>query len=246
MAARVFVVARTVALQMLAPQRRRVQPKARRDLVQHRARNADVGDLERAAAPQSLDANSGRAWRERRSPCARRCGARPMISPLSPCRPLGTSTATTVSASALIRSMSSRGDAFDRPRRGRRRTARRSPAAGRRAGRARARSTAPVHSPAAQAASPFSAPALAEQAELHRPARACRWRAATKPSPPLLPGPHSTSDRLRADGASMTASATARPAASISVAARRAARDRGGVGSRPFPRRSGGRGRRWG
>jgi hypothetical protein len=55
MAARILVVAAIGALQRLSPQRRRVQPEARCDLLQRAWRDADVGNVERAAAAQSFE-----------------------------------------------------------------------------------------------------------------------------------------------------------------------------------------------
>ena len=96
--------------------------------------------------------------------------------------------------------------------------------------RAPAARPAPGQRAAASAASPRNAARPAEQrhaapASRARPAR----RAATKPSPPLFPGPHRTTTG-RGDQRRETASATPRPAFSISAHAGNAAGDRQPVG----------------
>src|SRR5262245_46691488 len=136
-----------------------------------------------------------------------------MTSPLSPCRPLGTSTATVASAWSLMRSISSPAMPS---------IVRVSPApnsASITSGRPSSRSsdsgaTSPAQPPIAQAASPLSAPRSPNRATRTGHRLTCRCRAATKPSPPLFPGPHSTTTGCRG-WCNVTASATARPAASI-------------------------------
>ena len=213
MAARILVVAAVCALQMLLPQRRRVQPKARCDLVQHAGRDADVGDLERAAAPQSFERIvAGLGAKERHRARRHRRAAHDLAA-------VAMQAARHVDGHRRERLAI---DAIDELRRrcrrwaapGPHRTARRSPADGRREDRATA---APprrpncrpprLHRPSARHARRAgpAAPASASPA---------RCRAATKPSPPLLPGPHSTTTGRRA-WCAVTASATARPAASI-------------------------------
>ncbi len=78
------------------------------------------------------------------------------------------------------------------------------------------RSTAPGQRAAASAASPRSAAFSPSSATRTFQPRSARSRAATNPSPPLLPGPHSTATG-RGDQRRETASATASPAFSISA-----------------------------
>ncbi len=142
-------------------------------------------------------------------------GAAPRISPVAPSTPLGTSTATTGSRRRPSASMTARGA----PSTGRASPAPNiasiarpaSPSASGASG-----SIGPVQRRAASAASPRKAARSPASATRTRQPRSARIRAATKPSPPLLPGPHSTASG-RGGQRRATASATARPACSIST-----------------------------
>ncbi len=130
------------------------------------------------------------------------CGANPRTCPVAPSSPLGTSTATT------------------------RRAARNTSAtAGSRSRDSPAPNTASITRSARAAAAAVNGARTPDQGR-GRPARAatatgqpasCSRPAATTPSPPLLPGPHSTRVRHGRSRA-RTARSTARPALSMSVA----------------------------
>ena len=141
-------------------------------------------------------------------------GAIPRTSPLAPSMPLGTSIATTGSCRSPIASMTARAT----PSTGRARPAPKMPsttsptpssAAGVSA------STAPGQRAAACAASPCSAVTEPSSARRTGQPRSASTRAATKPSPPLFPGPQSTATGCGGHRRE-TASATLRPAVSIS------------------------------
>ena len=74
--------------------------------------------------------------------------------------------------------------------------------------------TGPAQRAAMAAASPFSASIPPSNATAASQPAAARWRATTKPSPPLLPGPHRTATGHGAKRARISR-ATAAPAASI-------------------------------
>jgi hypothetical protein len=78
-------------------------------------------------------------------------------------------------------------------------------------------STSPVHFAAITAASPVSCATGTKHASRTLNPRSARIRAATNPSPPLLPGPHSTAIRAPRFTIFAASSATAVPARSISV-----------------------------
>ncbi len=141
-------------------------------------------------------------------------GAKPSGAPVSPPSPEGRSTATRAAPLAVLRRRAAWAeDSSGRARPAPNRASITSPSAGASAlGRER---TSPVQAAAAAAASPFS-PARSPRAATPtgHPAWA-RRRAATQPSPPLFPGPHSTTTG-RGDHRAATASATAVPARSMS------------------------------
>ena len=141
----------------------------------------------------------------------------PRGAPVSPSRPEGTSTASTGTPEALMRPTR----AAAAPSSGRERPApnRASTTSAKPAGSAPAASaTGPVHSAAAAAASPRSAARSPRSATSTAIPAAARRRAATNPSPPLLPGPHRTRTRpspALAPAIASTRSATAAPARRI-------------------------------
>ncbi len=115
----------------------------------------------------------------------------PRGAPVSPSRPDGTSTASTGTPEPLTRATR----AAAAPSSGRERPApnRASITSENPAGSAPAASeTGPVHSAAAAAASPRSAARSPRSATSTAIPASARRRAATNPSPPLLPGPHRT------------------------------------------------------
>src|SRR5665213_2686536 len=143
-------------------------------------------------------------------------GATPRIAPLAPSTPLGTSTATTGRSRAFSAPIIS---AAMPP------TARVRPAPNSASTTSPAPSSAPMPSgstvpgqrDAANAASPFSPARSPSSASRTAQPRSARMHAATNPSPPLFPGPHSTATG-RGGHRRLIASATARPALSISTA----------------------------
>ena len=166
--------------------------------------------------PQCSRPGSSRCpgFRRQKVTVSRAWGAAPRIAPVAPSTPDGTSIATTdrpavASASTTPRATPSSGRAKPAPNNAS--TISSAPA---RLAVDKA-STAPAHPAAAQAASPASASLGTRVAtRTGQPAR-CSWRATTQPSPPLLPGPHSTSVGRGANRA-VIARETARPAFSIS------------------------------
>ncbi len=142
-------------------------------------------------------------------------GAMPRTAPVAPSTPLGTSTATTASRRATTPAITSRAT----PSIGRERPAPNSASMTRlvSAGRSGARgSTGRFQRAACRAASPRSLSRSPSRKRRSGQPRSARWRAATNPSPPLLPGPQSTATG-RGDQRSAIAAATAAPARSISV-----------------------------
>jgi hypothetical protein len=141
-------------------------------------------------------------------------GAIPRTSPLAPSMPLGTSIATTGSCRSPIASMTARAI----PSTGRARPAPKmasttSPAPSSTTGASG--STAPGQRAAACAASPRSAATEPSSARRTGQPRSTSTRAATKPSPPLFPGPQSTATGCGGHRCE-TGSATLWPALSIS------------------------------
>src|SRR5437762_4461439 len=168
-------------------------------------------------SPQWLRPGSSR-WpglRRKKVTVSAAWGAMPSTAPLPPSTPLGTSTATTGRWAASSLAMTSRatpsiGRASPAPNS----ASITSPASAMTAGANG--STGPVQRAAAAAASPFSASRDPSSATRTGQPRSARRRAVTNPSPPLLPGPHSTSAGCFGQRRA-TASATARPAFSISA-----------------------------
>ena len=169
--------------------------------------------------------------------------AMPRSCPVLPSKPLGTSTAST--GRPALRALMAANSRASEPS-----TSRESPApntastmhAAPRNTSGSSLATGPSHRAAISAASPVSAARSPSSATRTSQPPAFSSRAATKPSPPLLPGPHSTA--IRAPGAAMLAAsaATARPAFSISVrlgtpasTARRSARAISSVASNSCP-----------
>ena len=143
--------------------------------------------------------------------------AAPRTSPVPPSTPLGTSTATTGTARRSSTSITSRAA----PSTGRASPAPKiasiaSPAPSSADGDNGA--TGPHQRAAAPAASPFNCAISPSSASRTDQPRSARMRAATKPSPPLLPGPHKATTG-RGEKRLETASATARPAFSINSVA---------------------------
>ena len=135
--------------------------------------------------------------------------------PRSPCNPLGTSTATTevsdmFSSSTISATLPSSARVRPAPNSASTTTVASLIASG------VSGTTAPSQRFAISAASPRSDSRLPSSAIQTSQPNAARWRAATNPSPPLFPGPHNTTAFPRTCR-SITASATARPAFSISV-----------------------------
>ena len=157
--------------------------------------------------------------REKVTVSAARTAISPMSAPLSPETPLGTSTAATARPPALTASTAARAaPSSGRDRPAPNKASMTSSAPPNRPGTAASSraSTAPSQRPAWCAASPLSRSRAPSRARRTDQPAAARWRAATKPSPPLLPGPQSTTTghgRWRA----RTASATAQPAFSMSA-----------------------------
>ena len=145
------------------------------------------------------------------------CTTGPALAPVLPSRPLGTSTATTGLPAALMAATTSAAV----PSSGRDRPAPNRASMTRSASASVAGLSGSTGSPqrsAMAAASPRRASRLPSRPRRTWYPCSRRSRAATKPSPPLLPGPHTTAIAAPARGASAAAaSATARPAFSISV-----------------------------
>ena len=144
------------------------------------------------------------------------CTARPFTSPVSPSRPEGTSTASTGLAAALTAAIiraAAPSTGRDRPAPKIASMIRSAPAmtSGANGSISRAqREAMAAASPRSVSLSPR------RQSRTATPASAMS-RAATKPSPPLLPGPQSTTIEPSAGSMRRASSATARPACSISV-----------------------------
>jgi len=141
--------------------------------------------------------------------------AAPMIVPFAPLMPLGRSTATIGAPLAFIVSMIARASPSTRrlrpaPNSASTMTPEPAMASG------DARSIGRAQSRAASAASPRSAATSSKSSTRTGKPRSARTRAAMKPSPPLLPGPATTTTRVPR-GWRATVSATARPAFSISA-----------------------------
>ncbi len=98
MAACILVIAAIGALQMVSPQRRRVQQR-RGAISRNTPEGMPMSATSSAPHRAILRANSGPGLARKNVTVRAAVGARPMISPLSPCSPLGTSMATVVSAS---------------------------------------------------------------------------------------------------------------------------------------------------
>ncbi len=152
--------------------------------------------------------------------------ARPNGSPVSASRPDGTSTASTGRAHPLIASMSCPGSPRTFPASPVPRSASTtSPAPPHARTTGSGRSASVTSMPASSRrrrltpASPATSCLAAARNTWTRRPSSLRWRAATNPSPPLLPRPHTmTMGRSRpASVRRAAASATARPAFSISV-----------------------------
>ena len=145
------------------------------------------------------------------------CTTGPLLVPVVPSRPLGTSTATIGLAQALIAATTSAAmpsSGRDRPAPNRASMTTSAPAivAGLNG------STAAPQRVAISAASPLRASRDPSRPRRTPSPRSRRSLAATKPSPPLLPGPQTTAMAAPARPASSAAaSATARPAFSISA-----------------------------
>jgi hypothetical protein len=139
--------------------------------------------------------------------------ARPRTSPVAPSTPDGISTAITGIPdpfSAATSSPAGPSTARDSPAPNTASTARCCPSST----SGTAGTTSPSQRPAITAASPFSASRSPRSATFTGQPASARSRAATNPSPPLLPGPASTTSG-RGLQRSMIARATARPAVSI-------------------------------
>ena len=144
------------------------------------------------------------------------CTAAPWICPVVPSSPLGTSTARIGLPDALMvlaTSAATPSSGRDSPAPNKASTIRSAPGPS----PAVSGSTGPLHRCAITAASPLSAPRSPRSATRTSNPRSASSRAATKPSPPLLPGPHSTAILEPAGTIFAVSSATARPAFSISV-----------------------------
>ena len=218
-----------------APERGRVREGLRPDLRQHARRNADIGDLDRTAMqPPGQQQMAGLLAKERHGlrrlhgrPHHRAGGAIDAARQIDGDRPAPagrSSPRSWLAASALDRPVEAGAEQRVDDDAG----------AGEPVGR---RGLRPARSSvrAASAASPLSRAASPTSSTSTRKPRSARTRAATKPSPPLLPGPATTTTRAPGGWRSATASATARPAFSISVDARDAAGDRSA--GRPPPSR---------
>ena len=198
------------------PEPRSVGPGAWLDLAQHRGRDADVGGAHGTAVRAPRQQQVPRLAAEEGDGAAR-LHDRPVAAPVVPSSPLGTSTARTGQPEAFIASTA----AAAAPSSGRV-----SPAPN----RASTMSCAPSSCRARErrdracvSAAPWRRHRPSEprgrragQGGRRSPASR-RWRAATKPSPPLLPGPQRTAMRAPAGAISAASSATARPAFSMSV-----------------------------
>ena len=142
------------------------------------------------------------------------CTTGPAALPVVPSRPLGTSTATTGLADALMAATTSAATPS---------SGRESPAPNSASMMTSAPAIVPAssgsaspHRAAISAASPLSASRAPSRPSRTAKPRSRNSRAATNPSPPLLPGPQTTAIEGPAPAASaMAASATARPAFSI-------------------------------
>ena len=190
-AARVLVPVDAGQWVMLAPQRRPVGERARADLLRAPGRGCRCRpDAPRRTerAPAAADA---RASAERTSPCRSPAPPARRWRPCVPSRPLGTSTATTGLPVALMAATTSAA----RPSSGRDRPAPNRASMMRSASASVAVASGSTGSPqrcAMAAASPLSALRLPSSPRRTRYPCARRSLAATKPSPPLLPGPQTT------------------------------------------------------
>ena len=135
--------------------------------------------------------------------------AAPRAAPVVPSRPEGTSMDTTGTPAVDTARTISSGTGRDRPAPNSASTISPAPVT------STPCSTAPVQRAAIVAASPLSASRGPSSARRTGHPQRLRYRATTKPSPPLLPGPHSTSTGLAPKRRTIS-SATARPARSIS------------------------------
>ena len=150
--------------------------------------------------------------------------AGPMISALSALSPDGRSSATTGARDSLTASITE----AVRPRAGPSSPVPRSPSTRTSALRAasptaaawaavRISSTRPRHRLSAWAASPLTSARRPTSSTLTLAPRALRWRATTKPSPPLFPFPQRTSTPLPSMGAKRSAISRAAPAPAASM-----------------------------
>jgi len=168
-------------------------------------------------SPQWLRPGNNRwpGFRRKKVTVSAAFGAMPKTAPLAPSTPLGTSTATTGRRAASTAAMTSRAT----PSMGRANPAPKiasiTRVASPRVAGAKG-STGPVQSAAAAAASLVGFSRAPSSASRTGQPRSASTRAATNPSPPLFPGPHST-NAFCCGQRRETASATARPAFSISA-----------------------------
>ena len=185
----------------------------RRDLIEHARRDADIGDAHLAAMRRRPAAAGARACGGRTSRSRPPAPQRPSTAPVSPLIPLGRSTASTGAAACVDRLDQARGVPVDRPRETcpeQRVDDQVAPGTPR---PVRPTATSPSPDRGGLAPHPLAA-ARARRAAAPAPIapRLRAARAATKPSPPLLPGPAYDHDAACPSGRRATASATARPA----------------------------------